>query len=73
LQYCHQLVFANTDFNYKNREQMIGRIQRIGQEKEMVVYDVLTFDETSMDNRIMKNLNIKKDLIKGLNNGFGEL
>lgn len=73
LQYCNQLVFTNTDFNYKNREQMIGRIQRIGQKKEMFVYDVLTFDETSMDNRIMKNLNIKKDLIKGLNNGFGEL
>ena len=73
LQYCHQLVFANTDFNYKNREQMIGRIQRIGQKNEMTVYDILSLDECAMDNRIMKNLNIKKDLIKGLNNGFGEL
>ncbi|MBY0345381.1 MAG: DEAD/DEAH box helicase, partial [Neisseriaceae bacterium] len=73
LQFCHQLVFANTDFNYKNREQMIGRIQRIGQKKEMTVYDILSLDECAMDNRIMKNLNIKKDLIEGLNSGFSEI
>jgi len=73
LQFCHQLVFANTDFNYKNREQMIGRIQRIGQKNEMTVYDILSLDESAMDNRIMKNLNIKKDLIEGLNSGFSDI
>lgn len=73
LQFCSQLVFANTDFNYKNREQMIGRIKRIGQKNEMTVYDILSLDECAMDNRIMKNLNTKKDLIEGLNNGFSEI
>ncbi len=56
----YQLVFFSNSFSYFQRKQSIGRIDRPGQTKPMVVYDLLTY--SGIDTRIMQSLRRKGSL-----------
>lgn len=55
-----QLVFFSNSFSYFQRKQSIGRIDRQGQKKEMIVIDFLT--DSGIDRRIMQILRRKGNL-----------
>jgi hypothetical protein len=55
-----QVVFYSNSFSYLNRKQSVGRIDRPGQTKPMLVIDLLT--HSGIDTRIMGNLRRKGNL-----------
>lgn len=57
---CNQCVFFSNSFQWLQRKQSIGRIDRPGQEKQMLIVDLLT--RSGIDQRIMLNLSRKGNL-----------
>jgi SNF2 family DNA or RNA helicase len=55
-----QLVFFSNSFSYFQRKQSIGRIDRQGQKRKMIIIDFLT--DSGIDRRIMQNLRRKGNL-----------
>lgn len=55
-----QAIFYSNSFSYFQRKQSIGRIDRPGQTRPMIIIDLLT--RSGIDNRIMNNLSRKGNL-----------
>lgn len=55
-----QAVFYSNSFSYFQRKQSVGRIDRPGQKRPMLIFDLLT--RSGIDNRIMSNLQRKGNL-----------
>jgi len=52
LQFCHNVIFYNNDFNLATRLQAEDRVHRLGQEEEVRIYDIVcygTIDEFILD------------------------
>lgn len=60
LQHCSRLVFLSNSYKWRERKQCIGRIDRMGQENEMEIWDIQT--ETGMEHRISNNIKRKGNL-----------
>lgn len=57
LQHCNRIVFMSNSFKWIERKQCIGRIDRKGQEHEMMIYDMLS--DCGIDRRIQSILQRK--------------
>lgn len=60
LQFCNQAIYYNNDFNYATRAQAEDRIHRIGQDKDVVMIDILS--NAKIDSRIIDCLDRKESL-----------
>lgn len=60
LQHCNRIVFWSNSFKYTERKQCIGRIDRKGQENEMIIYDM--HSNCGIETRIASNLARKGNL-----------
>ena len=57
LQFCHNEIFYNNDWDWATREQAEDRLHRVGQARIVSIYDILawsTIDKTIMDCIIKK-------------------
>lgn len=61
LQFCHNIIFYNNDFEYATREQAEDRIHRIGQTEDCYVTDLMA--ESTIDSFILDNLGGKEGMI----------
>lgn len=68
LQFCNRIVFYDNDWDYATRIQAEDRVHRLGQEKEVIIKDIMAND--TLDGRIVDCLNKKESL---LNNFRAEL
>jgi SNF2 family DNA or RNA helicase len=57
---CNEVVFFSNSFSYFHRKQSIGRIDRQGQQRAMIIRDMRT--EANIDDKIMRNLARKGNL-----------
>ena len=60
LQFCHNIIFYNNDFNFATRAQAEDRVHRYGQEHEVHIYDICA--RYTIDDFIRDNLLKKEDL-----------
>jgi SNF2 family DNA or RNA helicase len=60
LQGCSRIVFVSNSYKWRERKQCIGRIDRMGQENPMEIWDIQT--ETGMEYRIRRNIERKGNL-----------
>jgi len=60
LQYCHNMIYYNNDFNWATRAQSEDRIHRIGQEHTVYITDICA--DCKIDERILDNLMNKENL-----------
>ena len=60
LQFCSQAIYYNNDFNYATRAQAEDRIHRIGQDKDVVMIDIVS--NAKIDSRIIDCLDRKESL-----------
>lgn len=65
LQFCNKMIFYNNDWNYGTRGQAEDRVHRIGQDKEVKIYDIVCL--RSMDETIQKCLKKKELLLEEIN------
>ena len=57
LQFCHNVIFYNNDFDYATRAQAEDRVHRYGQDHEVHIYDICaagTIDDFIRDNLLRK-------------------
>lgn len=57
---CNEMVFFSNSFSYFHRKQSVGRIDRQGQTKKMIIHDFRT--DAKIDDRILNNLKRKSNL-----------
>lgn len=57
---AHYMIYYSNDFSYRNRDQSESRQYRIGQTKNVVIYDIVA--ENTIDEKITTALRDKKDL-----------
>jgi superfamily II DNA or RNA helicase len=62
LQFCHQMINYDLPWNPMRIEQRIGRIHRIGQEKEVMIYNLCA--EESIEERILDILDKKINMFE---------
>ena len=60
LQFCHNMIYYNNDFNWATRAQSEDRIHRIGQEHTVYITDICA--DCKIDERILDNLMNKENL-----------
>ena len=60
LQFCSKAIYYNNDFNYATRAQAEDRIHRIGQDKDVVMIDIVS--NAKIDSRIIDCLDRKESL-----------
>ena len=60
LQFCHQAIYYNNDWDWSTRAQSEDRIHRLGQTDEVRIYDIIAQD--SIDMRIHRCLAQKSNL-----------
>jgi SNF2 family DNA or RNA helicase len=60
LQFCHNVIFYNNDFNLATRLQAEDRVHRLGQDHDVHVYDIICPD--SIDGFISDCLNRKANM-----------
>lgn len=61
LQFCNMAVYYSNDFDFATRSQSEDRIYRIGQNKEVILYDITA--NNTIDELILKCLLKKKSLV----------
>lgn len=61
LQHCHNEIFYNNDWDYATRIQAEDRVHRLGQTKEVNIWDI--YAESTIDERIMECLSRKSNLL----------
>lgn len=62
LQFCHNIIFYDNDFDMATRIQSEDRVHRIGQTKEVNIYDI--YSKGKIDEYILDNLTRKTNLIR---------
>lgn len=60
LQFCHNAVYYNNDWNWATREQSEDRLHRNGQKYPVKIIDIIALD--TIDERIMSSLARKENL-----------
>ena len=60
LQFCHNVIFYNNDFNLATRLQAEDRVHRMGQDHDVSIYDIICPD--SIDGFIFDCLNRKTNM-----------
>ena len=60
LQFCHNVIFYNNDFDYATRAQAEDRVHRYGQTHEVDIYDICA--SGTIDDFIRENLIRKENL-----------
>lgn len=61
LQFCHNIIFYDNDFDLATRMQAEDRVHRIGQDHEVCIYDIYCFD--SIDDFILSCLRRKENMV----------
>jgi SNF2 family DNA or RNA helicase len=61
LQFCHNVVFYNNDFDWARRAQAEDRVHRIGQEHDVNIISL--YAQGSIDEMVLKNLARKTNLV----------
>ena len=61
LQFAHRMIFYSNDFDFATRIQAEDRLHRIGQTKEIEIYDICA--DNSIDDMIAKNLDRKDAML----------
>lgn len=64
LQFCHNIIYFNNDWDYGTRSQSEDRIHRIGQEKKATYLDIVA--SNTLDETIIKCLENKEGLVESL-------
>ena len=57
LQFCHNVIFYDNDFDFATRAQAEDRVHRLGQKDDVYIYDIVannTIDEFILDNLLHK-------------------
>lgn len=62
LQFCHQAIYYNNDFNFATRAQSEDRIHRLGQDHKVILTDILS--DLRIDERIINCLDKKESLVE---------
>lgn len=61
LQFCRKIIFYDNDFDFATRSQAEDRVHRIGQTREVYIYDIVAAD--TIDGFISSNLDSKENLV----------
>lgn len=61
LQFCHNIIFYDNDFDLATRMQAEDRVHRIGQQYKVHIYDI--YAENSIDEFILKCLDKKENMV----------
>lgn len=61
LQFCRNVIFYSNDFDYATREQAEDRVHRIGQTREVHIYDIYAIG--TIDDFIDENLRNKTSMV----------
>lgn len=64
LQFCHNLIFYDNDFDFATRAQAEDRVHRLGQDHEVHIYDIVAND--TIDEFISKNLGKKSNMLEAM-------
>lgn len=62
LQFCRNVIFYDNDFDFATRSQAEDRVHRIGQTRDVCIYDIVASD--SIDEFVTGNLRDKKNLVE---------
>ena len=62
LQFCHNIIFYDNDFNYGTREQAEDRGHRLGQTEKVYIYDIVA--DSSIDYMILRCLKTKTSMVE---------
>jgi len=60
LQFCHNMIYYNNDFNWATRAQSEDRVHRLGQDQIVHITDICA--DSKVDERILDNLSKKGNL-----------
>ena len=66
LQFCNNIIYLSQTFDYKDKEQSLHRIYRVGQEKPCNIYNF--YVNTGLEKLIKNNLNKKVNTLTTLKN-----
>lgn len=61
LQFCRNVIFYDNDFDFATRSQAEDRVHRIGQTREVHIYNIVAAD--TIDGFISSNLDSKENLV----------
>lgn len=61
LQFCRNVIFYDNDFDFATRSQAEDRVHRIGQTREVNIYNIVAAD--TIDGFISSNLDSKENLV----------
>lgn len=61
LQFCHNLIYYNNDWNWATRVQSEDRVHRIGQNNKVTVWNICA--DCTIDERILKCLGNKESMV----------
>lgn len=64
LQFCHNIIFYDNDWNLGTRLQAEDRVHRIGQAEDVNIIDIFAYD--SVDERILDCLSKKEGLVDSI-------
>ena len=64
LQFCHNVIFYDNDFDWATRAQSEDRVHRIGQDHEVNIYDIAA--RNGIDSMIIDNLEGKTSMVNAL-------
>ena len=65
LQFCNQIINYDLSWNPMKLEQRAGRIHRLGQDKDVLIYNLITEDtiEETLEERLTEKINLFKEMI----------
>ena len=66
LQFCHNVIYYSNDFDWGTRAQSEDRVHRLGQTREVHIYDILA--DFTIDERIANCLMKKENLVDNFKN-----
>lgn len=66
LQFCHNVIYYSNDFDWGTRAQSEDRVHRLGQTKQVHIYDILA--SLTIDERIVNCLIKKENLVDNFKN-----
>lgn len=72
LQFCRNIIFADGTFNYAERVQAEARIYRLGQEKDVVYYE-LKNSSVGLEKLIYRSLDKKEDMLSEMKREISNL
>lgn len=71
LQFCHNVIYYSNDFDWGTRAQSEDRVHRLGQTKQVHIYDILA--SLTIDERIVNCLIKKENLVDNFKNELRNL